>query len=440
MTGLSDEAVYKASRAMSSESQFPGMRGHFALVRQVRPVSEFSMEPPHTDFTFADLGYDDKVLRGPSQEASYSFDIPIGWRLTESAYLDLHFSHSQLLDYYSSSSLSVLFNNEPIATIALSDETSLNGRLKVELPPSQARLGWNNRVSIQAEMRPLDKCAHVDMWLLLGSESLLHLDHEEQDIHSPNLDFYPYPFDQRPDLADVLFVLPPEPQPEEWEGTLSLASALGTAAGGPNLAPAVVLGDTWPEAELDGYHLIAVGRPSRNPVLQHVNAQLPQPFQPGSDQIEQRIDNVVFRLPPDLSLGFVQLIPSPWNEARAFLAVTGTTDESVKWAVDVLADQPWVLRGNLALIRGGEVSRIDTRALTSSGKAMAVATAAPEMTPVAMATATLPPSSPTPGVSSAEPTSDAPGRPAWLIPLVGINGLVVLGILAFAIWRTRRKR
>ncbi len=438
ITGLSDEAVYKASRAMSSESHLPGLKGPFALVRQVHPLPEFSAEPPPTDFTFADLGYGDRVLQGYSQEASYSFDLPVDWLLTEAAYLDLRFSHSQLLDY-SSSSLSLLFNNQPIATIALSDETSLNGELKVGLSPSQARPGQSNRISIQTEISPLDRCVNVDTWLLISSASLLHLDHGKQDIRSLNLTFYPYPFDQRSDLADVLFVLPPEPQPEEWEETLSLAAALGAAAGGPNLAPTVVLGDTWPEAELDGYHLIAIGRPSRNPVLQQVNAQLPQPFQPGSDEIEQRIDDVVFRLPPGLSLGLVQLIPSPWAEARAFLALTGTTDESVKWAVGMLAGRPGALRGNLALIRDGEVTRIDTRELTSSGRATALATAVPEITPVVTATAILPPSGPTPGVSSVETTSGATGRPAWLIPLVGVNGLAVLGILAFAIWRARKR-
>ena len=442
ITGLSDEAVYKACRAMSSESHFPGMKGPFALVREVRPSPEVPPESQAIDLTFADLGYPDKVLGGFSQETSYYFDIPVGWRLTEAAYLDLHFSHSQLLDY-SSSFLSVLFNGKPIVTIALSDETSLNGEVKVELPPSQARPAQSNRISIQTQMRPFDECANVDIWALISSASLLHLDHKEQDIRFLDLDFYPYPFDQRSDLADVLFVLPPEPSPEEWGATLQLAAALGSAAGGLNLAPAVALGDTWTETVLGDYHLIAIGRPSRNPALQQVNAQLPQPFQPGSDEIEQRIDDVVFRLPPDLSLGFVQLIASPWNETRAFLAVTGAIDESVKWAVDVLADRPWVLKGNLAIVRDDEVNTIDTRRLTRGGVAMAVATAVPEMTPLAAITATamatpLPPG-PTPSVSAAEQISEGAGRPMWLIPLVGITGLIVIAILAIAFWQARRR-
>ncbi len=441
ITGLSDEAVYKACRAMSSQSRFPGMKGPFALVREVHPLPELPPEPQATFLTFADLGYSDKVLRGHSQEADYYFDIPVGWRLTEAAYLDLRFNHSQLLNY-DSSFLSVLFNNEPIATIALSDETSLDGELKVELPPSQVRPGKSNRISIQAGMRLFDECVPVDTWLLVSSESLLHLDHKEQDIGFLALDFYPYPFDWRSDLADVLFVLPPEPSPEEWGETLQLGAALGGAAGGPNLAPAVALGNTRSEAELGDYHFVAIGRPSRNPMLQQVNAQLPQPFQYGSDEIEQWIDDIVLRLPPGLSLGLVQLIPSPWNEARAFLAVTGTTDESVKWAMDVLADRPWALKGNLALIRNDRVNTIDTRGLTSGGMATAVATAVPEMTSdvVPTVTPTPLPLSPTPDVSDSQYSSKQPDRPGWLIPLVGMTGLVVIAILAVAFWRAKQRR
>jgi uncharacterized repeat protein (TIGR01451 family) len=440
ITGLSDEAVYKASRAMSSSNRFPGIEGSFALVREVRPLSELAVEPPSTstDLTFADLGYRDKAVRGFSQETDYYFYIPLGWRLTEAAYLDLRFSHSQLLDY-GASFLSVLFNKEPIATVALNDETSLNGKLKVALPPSQARPGQSNRISIQTEMHPFDVCVKVDMWLLLSGESVLHLAHNEQDSHFLDLALYPYPFDWRSDLADVLFVLPPEPRSEEWEEVLQLAAALGSAAGGPNLAPAVAVGDTWPETVLGDYHLIAIGQPSRNPALRQINAQLPQPFQPGSDEIEQRIDEVVFRLPPGLSLGLVQLIASPWNETRPFLAVTGTTDEGVKWATHVLVNRYWSLEGNLAFIQGDQINTVDTRELTSSGVAMAAATAVPEMTPVPTAAATTTPTPLPPSPTSDVSVSEGTSRPGWLIPLVGITGLIVIAIFAVAFWQARRR-
>jgi hypothetical protein len=392
------------------------------------------------------------VLAGPSQEVHYSFDIPESWRLAQGAYLDLRFRHSQLLNY-ARSFLRVSFNGEPIATIALTDESALNGELRVELPPSAAHPRRHDQVSIQSTTRPNDPCAGLDTWLVVSSASRLHLDHEEQDAPIVDLNLYPHPFDRRSDLADVLFVLPSEPRPGEWEGGLQLAAALGSAAGGPDLAPivATALGDTWSELELADYHIVAVGRPLRNDVLQQVNDQLPQPFRPDSDGIEQRIDDVIFRLPPGISLGLVQLLPSPWNEDRAFLAVAGTTDAGVEQAVDLVANRYWSLEGNLVLIRDGEVSRVDTRRLTGSGRATAIATAVSEMTMVDVATATTASemaavgaatatavpaySNQTPGVSDA----DARGHP-WVIPLIGVTGVIVIAILFIAFRQAQRGR
>jgi hypothetical protein len=446
VTGLSDEAIVKAGRAMSSRNLFPGLEGSFALVQGTQPRSETPTEPQGANLTFAELGYDDRVLRGSLQEASYYFDLPAGWRLTKSAYLELYFTHSQLLDF-ENSFLSVYFNNTPIATIALSGETAQGGYVKMELPASQTRHGQSNRISIQADMQSLNICTDLDTWLLINSESRLNLEHEEQNTTNFDLDFYPHPFNQHPDLADVLFALPSEPQPTEWEKALQLAAALGRAAGGSNLTPATVLGDNWSETELSNYHIVVIGRPSRSPLLQQTNAQLPQPFLPNSDEIEQKLNAVILRLPPETSLGYVQLIPSPWNKERALLVATGTTDESIKWAIDVLIDQTWVLEGNLTLITSDAIHTIDTRGLTSDSIAMAVATAVPEMTPVAtsMVAPTPSPPGPTPTpsepiVSDSEPGFTPTRRPTWLIPLVAATGLIVIAIFALAFWQARRKR
>jgi len=151
---------------------------------------------------------------------------------------------------------------------------------------------------------------------------------------------------------------------------------------------------------------------------------------------------VVFRLPPGLDLGLVQLISSPWNEAHAFVAVTGTTDDGVRRAATVLAERHWALKGNLALIKDGEVTAIDTRGLMRSGLATVVATAVPEMTPVPTPadTPTTPESGSASGVSPSQSETRKAGVPGWLIPVVGLNGLIVIAIIAFVFWRARQQR
>ncbi len=446
LTGLSEEAVDLASQAMSSENRFPGLAGSSVLVRGPAPGLERPQTALDTEMTFADLGYEGRMLEGFNDGVSYYFDIPVGWHLTEETSLNLSFRYSQNLDY-DRSSLNVSLNYEPIATVALSDQMALDDALEVDLPLSLVRYGEDNVISVQAELFPLDECAYSNVWLRVNNTSALHLAHTERDEQVLNLDFFPHPFDLQSDLTDVLFALPEKPQIEEWTSVLRLAAAMGGASGGLDFAPATTLGMPKSEAALSAHHIIAVGRPTRNVALQEVNDQLPQPFLPHSDVIDQKLNWVTLRFPSDVSLGYVQLIASPWNEARALLAVTGTTDEGVQQAADVLVDQPWYLNGNLALIKDGTVNTIDTREFGGDY----VQTSEPVSTDVVTATATVSPTDPT-ATPSATISPDATdlalalsseeetvNRPGWLIPLVIAAGLALLIVLGVAWWQYRSR-
>jgi hypothetical protein len=448
VTGLTDEALHKACYALSTRTRFPGMQGPFALVRETHPVPLSVSELESVDVTFADLGYDDKVVLGTRERrVDYWFDMPLGWGLTSEAFVRLLFSHSALIDYQQSS-LTVLLNEAPVGSVALDESNLAGGSLQAPLPDSQIRPGWRNRLSVVVDMRLADECYDPDVsqiWSTLSRDSLLHLAHTERANPQLALDFYPRPFAVQPDMHDVAIVLPPLSGPVERDGVLRLIADLANAANGEVFSPAVLIGEPVNWEDLKDYHVIAIGRPSANLAIALVNADLPQPFIPGTDQIEQIVDNVVFRLPAGLSLGYVQEIPSPWNEERAFLAVTGTTDEGVGWAIRALVDSSWRLKGNLALVRDQEIYSTDTRRLTRSGKAAGAATAIPELTPVGTPSPTPPGATPAPSVvTSGTPLSPSPGlpdykRPAWLIPLVIVIVLAVAVILVIAAWQLRKR-
>jgi hypothetical protein len=446
VTGLSDAAVRKASQAMASEALFPGMSGPVALVREVSPSSASDdVAPVKIDITFADLGYPDQVIEGGGsvELVEYWFEVPLGWQLTEDAFVELHFGHSRLIDY-ASSGLTVLLNREPAASIQLADENAEGGQVRLSLVDAAIRPGEENRLGLEVNAPMPGVCADdTQAWVIIKDSSKISLAHREEAEPILDLEVYPNPFILNPSLADVLFVLPDTSTVNDWETALRLAASLGDAAAGVSMAPVGAFGHSYPDHELANYHILAIGRPTRNTLIQEVNAQLPQPFLPGSDEIEQRLDDVVFRLPPGLDLGYAELIPSPWNETRALLAATGTTDTGVNWMVDVLAGRPWALRsGNLALTRDERVSTLDTRGLTRAEAAAASATAVPEMTPVAIAeVATTPtpasPPSPTPDIRASQPGSAGPNRPAWLIPVVAATALIVIVIFAFALRQAR---
>jgi len=455
ITGLDDEAVGKASQAMSAETHFPGMNGAVALVQEILPSSKTNKEVPvAVKTTFEELGYTDRIIRGISaQETNYWFDIPYGWQLTDKASVDLYFGHSQLIDY-EDSELTVLLNSKPVTSVAFSDESSSAGHININLADVDIRPGKTNQLTIQTAMSLSGKCIDTEAtgaWLLVKNSSEIHLAHNDVSTPDLNLKNYPYPFHADQSLADLLFIIPDAPTVGEWESALRLAASLGDAATGEKIALIARMDNDLSIEDLDDNNIIVIGRPSRNALIQEINDRLPQPFLPGLDQIDQQLDDVILRLSSDMDLGYLELISSPWNEEYVLLAVTGTTDEGVREAINILTDRSWVLQsGDLVLVRGDEANTIDTRKLTTDGVGVAVATAVFEVAPTAtvtivatteaMSTPTPPSSRPTPDIPVVEQTVVEVERPTWIIPLVIVTGLVVLAIFIFAFWQARSRR
>jgi len=254
-----------------------------------------------------------------------------------------------------------------------------------------------------------------------------------------NLDQYPYPFTSPPDLSGLLFVLPEQPDPAEQDSLLRLVAALGSLTGYSDFRPNVALGHPDPET-LSRYHLVFIGRPAHHALLQQINPLLPQPFVPGSDQVEHQVGQVLLRLPPGSSVGYIQELPSPWNEDKALLVVTGTDGEGVTWAANRLTRRLWELGGNLVLVQQGgeEIQTLDTRKLTPSGLATAVATAVPVETITATVVPTAEPTPPPPS-GTFPPSESSSGLPPWVMLLAGATLMITLVIFGVAIWRSRRR-
>ncbi|GAB4534086.1 MAG: hypothetical protein Kow0063_16810 [Anaerolineae bacterium] len=450
ITGVTEEAVYKASQALGLGTSFPGMSGPVAVVRQVLP-SSLAISSPAVDLTLADLGYTDETIYGTyRQELIYWFRVPIGWQLNDDAYFRLFFTHSEAISEHSST-MTVLLNDFPMATIVLDEANAGNGTVQISLPNSRIRRTGSNKLSIQVAMQTSkEECETIDAgqaWVSILQDSLFHLDHRVQDVNVVDLDYFPYPFSAQSDLEDVLFVLPLVPEPSDLEVALRLVAALGDAVNADRLNLSISLGNGLDDETLSRYHIIAIGRPTANQLIQQVNSLLPQPFIPGTDEFEQQVGEVLLRLPFDIPVGYIQELPSPWNDDRVLLVVTGTLDEGVAWAAEALSRQSWRLDGNLALIRqqGEEIYTIDTRRLTSHGMVSAVTTAVPELTPVATSTPT------SQAVAANENTRTTPtlpaatampmgGLPTWVKSFVGVTAVIVVAIFGAVIWRGGRRR
>lgn len=451
ISGLNDKALKNASQAMSSSVRFPGMQGDFALIQESFPPEIEINQPTNTELTFEDLGENDQILRGKlTQRVNYLFFIPVGWKLTEDAFVDLQFSHAQPTPGQNAELL-LLLNNRPIGNLPLSNETASNGQLKVNLPNSGIRDGQLNRLTV--EISPYNEnqgCATDvrEFWFVAKNTSRISLDHNQGTNKKLDLNDLPFPFTNQPSLTDLLFALPDLPTTNEWENTLRLAAAMGNIANGRTILPNIIMDfSNLSEDELDDYQIIAIGRPSRNALLQKISSDLPQPFLPNSDIIHQQLDDVTVRLPVGASLGYLQLLPSPWSQERAILAVTGTTDEGVMAAAEVVYQGRSRIRGNLALIQNEGIESTDTRRVEIS--ASTAPTATPDnitstrtvtSTSVALVSAPEEKTSTPPANTVSVPPEPEPNLPGWLILLVSITVVIVLGIFVFVFTQSRRQR
>jgi len=452
VTGLDEEALLKAAQALSASDRFPGLSGRYAIVQATHPISESVALSPE-DISLASLGYTDDSIRSLYLEyLEYEFHVPPGWSLSNEAYLALHFAHGAALSD-TKATLEVQLNDLPVGSIYL-DESNSNSWTAFPLPTTASQIG-SNRIRVQVSADIEDQCRYITndrYWLTVYADSFLHLPRKTVGLRL-DLNNFPYPFNSDSDLRDVIFLLPERPALPEIEGVLRLASLLGSGAGGDVFLPQVALGGQ-PDAEpWAGYHLIAVGLPTNNRYLAAANDKLPQPFWPGTNEIMQKIDRVIYRLPPGVSLGYVQELFSPWDEDRAMLAVTGTTDEGLVWALTSLTDVKLQreLTGNLALIRDRQVRSIDTREKTADEVVAFTQVVVPSVTPIVMLeptptatvsptpTATLTPTPTAVAQAASDMASPPVGRyqPVWLIPLLILSVLTVLVAVGIAIRQAR---
>jgi hypothetical protein len=441
VTGLNKEAVLKAGQALGAETSFPGMSGPFAIVQDTRPLTK-TEESAAEDISFDSLGYGDDILNILRDSTRVYFQMPGEWAPTEAAGLALRFAHSEALNEISAT-LEIELNRVPVYGIQLDQNNAYSAWRAVPLPPDRLNAG-SNQIRFQLT-GDFERCINTRLaqgyWLTLYSDSFLHLPHE---LRKPTFDLsdFPRPFSDRPDLANVIFLLPDQPVETDLGALVRLAAFLGDSTRSHHFLPQVVLGGDIDQAAWADHRIIALGRPTTNPYIAAVNDSLPQPFVPGTDEIRQQVDNVVYRLPSGYSLGYVQLLTQSRYESDALLIVTGSTDDAVAQTVDVLVndDLDYKLAGNLAIIsQEGELHTTDTRAPVKEAiipypepvaHITPEATIPPTLTPMPMPT---PVATSTPILRTATPTAVADDLVVassdhlpWLIPLLTLSVLVLI--------------
>jgi len=460
VTGLDGEGVLKAASGLNPRNRFPGISGDWAVVEDMRS-SSLPVSVPPQDVTFSSLGYEDRELDVLGLESAlYSFELPPTSALAEDAHLALHFAHTAVVSSVGGG-IKITLNDMPIGSAYLDDSNLDDAWIYIPLNRGSVRPGSND-IRIHTTVSQVDRCMvniNNPFWLEIYADSYLHLGYKSARLVF-DLGRIPYPFNRPGDMGNVMFALPDAPSSTDVEALLRVASLLGRGSKSAEFMPQVILGGSPDATSLSGYHVVAVGLPMMNVVIRAVNAQLPQPFVPDSNDIYQSIDSPVYGVAPGTDLGVVQALASPWERdgKHVLMVVTGTTEEGVRWAASALSRLSYLFKGNMALVRGDQVYRTDTRPVSAEEVFTGTVSLTPASTgtPVRTAVATPTPQAwleeliqtPMPqggagqavAVTSTQESSAlrvASSRPTWLILLL-IVGLLAIAALIFLLVRKTR--
>jgi len=424
--GNSKEAVIKASQAFSTGKIVAVEKPDVSLISTVNPSTQDSVISE--DMTFKDLGYESQTM-GLFGETylSYTFYTSPEQAASEGAYIDLVVSHSDLINY-EGTGLSVRLNDEVVGGLQLSKETPAT--LQIKLTPGVIRRGIN-RLEIISDIIPFFTCYSTDLsstWVTISETSKIHLPISDQKLSigdNVNLREFPYMFLGHRNLSDLAFVLAPN-DPVSWDYAARVAYYIGAKGSVPLVNLYATYADNIPDEILQKYNLITFGQASKLPFVSKINDLLPAPFKAGSDEAVQPSMQVNYSLLPDSSVGYLQLLPSPWNSDRVILAVLGNNLDGIPMAGTTLMQDDLVARlaGNFAVLYADQVVTTDTRLGVGNESIVG-------QLPVAVTVTSVP-------TLTAAPVTEVKieSRPSWILPVFGV---VTVGIVGFLVLMLRKE-
>ena len=275
-------------------------------------------------------------------------------------------------------------------------------------------------------MIPVDRCTlpnlsgtYTNIWP--GSNLHLPFTPTITGISSEfDLGFYPAPFVYDPTLSTTAFVLP-KGDLQAWRNALGVAEYLGHASQGSVTTLAAFYADNIPATERPKYNLLIIGRASVLPIISELNTLLPAPFENNADLATEPNKQVTFRISPNTTIGYVELLPSPWNSDRVIVAALGNTTQGVAWgASHLIAPLSFTLKGNFAVINDTKVITTDTRIASLAPLVSAAATA---NVPAVQAKA-----------PDLNPSQVAVYKPGWLLPALMVTVLLIIITILVAVY------
>lgn len=350
VSGGNDEGVHRAVRTLSSRLGMKTLQGPYAIIsraqEELRQGEAQGADRP-AQVSLRQLGMADSTVKGAGKHiVAFNLDAPPVSSGT-TATLDLVLTYSPLLDP-DRSSAQVSVNGTLVWSQFLRPQGSERSTQRIQLPAASLRPGVNsiavgfNLYAVPA--KSLGPEAKERQWAVLHSDTAISFPIGGEQ---PPLDLinYPYPFVADGTPSNSYLVLPEGG--EMLANGLQIAVALGRQSLGQSTEMRAGLASQLTDAAKREYNLVAYGLPENNGVVAEVGPKLPLALEAESRRSLQRTELVLLGIKDAASLGIVELVPSPWNDQKALLVVSGTSAETSERSVRALAGR--LPAGNVVL-------------------------------------------------------------------------------------------
>lgn len=285
------------------------------------------------DITFKELGYDDRPLNRDESIRFYSLNLPENFELSPTGnYLELVTRHFPPVPD-KPAALRVTVNGNLLTTIPLTESNAISNVIRLDFEEGLLNQGAN---SVRVDLTTSESCEELGALVdaVVDDSSFFSFGYQQRPFPT-DLGLYPLPFAEAGLFkVPVALILPDNPTSNELAAGATIAAGLGEASGGTINLTTVLAGDLPPEIR-DLYHLIVIGEPDRNGLLNDLSLPL-------------AIDTTTLKP----GQGILQEVVSPWNELRQVLTVSSLDDEGLLKASQALNRQARFLgmRGPVAIV------------------------------------------------------------------------------------------
>lgn len=318
-------------------------------------VSARPKAPPRPNTTFSTMSYPTKVASGIIDSVDIYFPGPNDYPLADGNYLDVFFSHSELL-VPDLSSMTILVNDVPLTVVRLGVDNIAKSELRVPLPKDLLVDSVNHLRFLFYMRLNRDFCSDQgSLTSTVFNDSLVHYEFAsltpKPKTPQADLSLFPRPFIRTgyPQSDEFYFIVADKPTNNDLTQVASIAAKIGQIAGGSKpVTTTVVTVSQIGSGIMEDNHLIFVGE-AESLALPAVLKDAMSMRIIGSAS-ESQIELAGERIPKDH--GVLHEVLSPWNPQKLVLVVTGAGEKGVKRAGTMLTGNNYLntLSGPRAVI------------------------------------------------------------------------------------------